>query len=202
MKSQDILVALKLVSLGLQGNDRYLFKTYPHDWPGWDDISEEPVEPPQALAWTYQRLADSLGISSSDCHAAVKRCLQNSLLRYSRQSDQPLPVHPNIQEFAIHGIKYVFPAEIGTLTRGIPTTYAAPVLAGKLMASGDHCYVWPDGLGQQTGLALPPIHKTVPLAVRKDPVLYELLALIDAIRFGRARESNLAKDMLTERLRT
>jgi hypothetical protein len=202
MKSQDILVALKLVSLGIRQTDRSVIRTYPRDWPGWDDIAEETAEPSPEATWTYQKLGESLGISPSDCHAAIKRCLQNSLLRHSRQSDQPVPVHRNIEEFAIHGIKYVFPAEIGTLTRGIPTTYAAPVLSGKLMASGDHCYVWPDGRGQQTGLAMPPIHKTVPFAVRKDPVLYELLALIDAIRFGRARESGLARDMLSERLRT
>ena len=31
-------------------------------------------------------------------------------------------------EFLLHGIRYAFPAEKGSLTRGVPTGYAAPPL--------------------------------------------------------------------------
>jgi hypothetical protein len=36
----------------------------------------------------------------------------------------------------------------------------------------------------------------VPYAVRRDPELYALLALVDAIRLGNPREANLAADLL------
>lgn len=46
-----------------------------------------------------------------------------------------------------------------------------------------------------------PLHKTVPEAAAKDPVLYELLALIDGLRDGRARERQIAERELGTRLR-
>ena len=45
-----------------------------------------------------------------------------------------------------------------------------------------------------------PLFKTVPGAVKKDPRLYEYLALIDAIRLGNAREANLANEILREKV--
>jgi hypothetical protein len=45
-----------------------------------------------------------------------------------------------------------------------------------------------------------PLYKSVPEAIRNDPGLYELLALLDAIRDGRARERKLAEKELTSRI--
>jgi hypothetical protein len=54
--------------------------------------------------------------------------------------------------------------------------------------------VWPDADGDVRGVTLDPLHKTVPKAARKDPVLlHELLALVDALRDGRARERRIAE---------
>jgi hypothetical protein len=44
------------------------------------------------------------------------------------------------------------------------------------------------------------LYQSVPQAVANDQKLYELLALVDAIRDGRARERNLAISELTRRL--
>jgi len=41
--------------------------------------------------------------------------------------------------------------------------------------------------GDTRGIALEPLYKTAPIAALRDPVLYEFLALVDAIRDGRAR---------------
>ncbi|NCB39610.1 MAG: hypothetical protein EOM80_12680 [Erysipelotrichia bacterium] len=49
--------------------------------------------------------------------------------------------------------------------------------------------------------AFMPLYKSVPKAAMADPYLYELLALVDAIRGGRAREKNLAVKELQKRLR-
>ena len=61
--------------------------------------------------------------------------------------------------------------------------------------------VWPDAEGGVRGITFEPLHKTVPKAVRSDSVLHELLALIDAVRDGRARERQLAERELSARLR-
>ena len=60
--------------------------------------------------------------------------------------------------------------------------------------------MWPDARGNNKGLEVSPLFKTVGHAVRRDPELYALLALVDAIRIGSARESNLAKDLLKKRM--
>ncbi len=61
--------------------------------------------------------------------------------------------------------------------------------------------MWPDPEGEVRGVGLEPLHTAVPKAVRKDPVLYELLALIDALRDGRTRERQIAERELSGRLK-
>ncbi len=100
----------------------------------------------------------------------------------------------NLQAFLIHGAKYVFVAERGELTRGIPTMYAAPLLKDMLLSSSDEPIpVWPDPEGEAHGVAFYPLHKSSPQAAKKDQKLYELLVLVDSIRGGRVREQELAK---------
>ena len=50
------------------------------------------------------------------------------------------------------------------------------------------------------GYEFSPIYKSVPKAATVDLKLYELLALVDAIRDGRARERNLAVSEIRKRL--
>jgi len=45
-----------------------------------------------------------------------------------------------------------------------------------------------------------PLHPGVPGAAQRDPVLYDLLALVDALRIGRARERALAEKEIGQRL--
>jgi hypothetical protein len=47
---------------------------------------------------------------------------------------------------------------------------------------------------------LEPLYPSAVDAARRDPVLYECLALVDAIRVGRARERALAVDLLRKRI--
>jgi hypothetical protein len=66
--------------------------------------------------------------------------------------------------------------------------------------SSDPPPVWPHPKGGVRGVALSPIHRAAPEAALKDPKLYELLALLDAIRTGRAREREIAVRELTVRI--
>jgi len=49
-------------------------------------------------------------------------------------------------------------------------------------------------------VAFYPLYPTVPMAAEKNPALYELLVLFDAVRGGSPRERALALPMLDERL--
>ena len=89
------------------------------------------------------------------------------------------------------------------MTRGIPTSFAAPPLNQHLrvpdLTSGE-TPVWPSASGTAKGYALTPLYHSVPFAAQRDPALYELLTLVDALREGRARERNLAVKELEKRL--
>lgn len=143
------------------------------------------------------QLAADLSLSSSQVHLSLKRLERSHLI--DGQGGRPLL--RAVEEFLLHGVKYAFPARRGETTRGIPTAYAAPPLNAHIVESGDLPPVWPDAEGDRRGITLEPLHKTVPRAARKDPVLYELLALVDVLRDGRARERRLAERELSARLR-
>lgn len=150
--------------------------------------------------WSYAGLAVELGLSPSQLHASVKRALSAQLA--VRQEDRIVPHFHNLEEFLLHGLKYVFWAEQGELTRGMPTAYAAPPLVDLLVSSVmEPPPVWPDPEGEVRGMTFAPLYKMAPRAARADAGLYELLGLVDALRSGRARERGIAKKELKSRLK-
>ena len=88
------------------------------------------------------------------------------------------------------------------MTRGIPTSYAAEPLKSEIAVSNELPPVWPWHDGNTRGMGLEPLYKNVPHAALRDPALYQLLALVDAIRDGRARERSLAERELVRRLKS
>ncbi len=167
LKPQDVVVLLKLISLGGQ-----------------------PV--------SYGLLAEALGMSSSEVHASIARARAARLVNV--EDNRPIVVRSALREFLLHGAKYAFPATMGTRTRGVPTGYAAPPLAARITQPDEPPPVWPDPHGETRGIGFQPLYPTVPAAARRDSVLYELLALFDAIRGGAARERQIAGQLLSERL--
>ena len=149
--------------------------------------------------WTFQRLAVELSISQSEVHAAVRRAVAAGLMTEA-SSSAGRPVRAALLEFLLHGVKYAFPPKRGELTRGVPTGYAAPPLDKAIAGSSEPPPVWPYAEGKVRGYALAPLYRTVPEAALRDAALYELLALVDAIRDGRARERTLARQALEKRL--
>jgi len=200
LKPQDVVVVLKLCVAG-------------------------PQRPSMAV------LGVELGLSASEVHAAIRRLKASGLLHPYLQrvefppsqlreaSPRPVPlpppvvrvrfkrIHPQrpnvtgIVELLVHGLKYVFPPNRGQLVRGMPTSYAAPPLDELIAKNDEPIPVWPDPDGNARGTSFEPLYPTVPYAAARDAALYELLALADALREGRARERKLAEDLLRERLR-
>lgn len=146
--------------------------------------------------WTQQELASATGLSQAEVHNAIKRAA------YSRLCDSrgKKVMRQALLEFLVHGVKYVFPAQLGGPTRGVPTAWAAPPLSDIIMGGDDERPVWPHPDGKVRGSSVEPLYKTVPDIALQDPAMHEALALVDALRFGRARERKLAQQLLKERL--
>jgi DNA-binding Lrp family transcriptional regulator len=144
---------------------------------------------------TFPRLAEALGISASEVHAAVKRATRSGLVDGESRRVRKAA----LCEFLVHGLRYVFPAEWSTVTRGVPTSYAAPPLNAQF-SPGDLPPVWPHPEGGARGEGLAPLFRSAPGAALRDPRLYEWLALVDAVRSGRARERKLAAQEIERRL--
>ena len=152
----------------------------------------------EKATWTYSTLAQSLGMSASEVHGALERCEAAGL--YDSENRRILT--QALLEFVVHGLRYVFYAQPGPLSRGLPTAHSAEPLKSKLIASPSEVYVWPDPQGVVRGQAIAPLYRSVPQAAKNDPELYALLSLIDALRVGRVREQRLAVSELENRLVT
>ena len=110
--------------------------------------------------------------------------------------DNPVRPHPhNLAEFALHGAKYAFPGVRLPLAVGVPTSHSAPAFAG-VFAPGSADFVWPHPNGTVRGVGVAPLHPSVPYAAMQDAKLYEMLALFDALRVGKARERGMALERL------
>lgn len=148
---------------------------------------------------TYAALGTELGLTASEVHAGLERAALAQLARKDK-AGKPTVVLDALRGFVLHGARYAFPATRGELTRGMVTAYAAPPLRDRIAQPGEPPPVWPHKAGTVRGAALYPLYPTVPEAAARNPALYELLALFDALRGGSAREHALAMQLLSERL--
>jgi hypothetical protein len=146
--------------------------------------------------WKFESLQEDLRLSVSAIHRSLERCVKARFI-------SPRPFNDiyilNVSEFLIHGIAYTFAIEPGKITRGIATAHSAPPL-NKMIISEKDIYVWPYLKGKVRGQSIEPLMKYVPEIAQYDKLLYELLALIDAIRIGRTREKEIAAGLLQEKL--
>lgn len=183
LKSQDIVILLKILST----------------------MSLVKDVPKKTLS--QNRLAVLLCMSASEVNAGIKRLVLSGLLSPVITDDPKNQIifKPNkkaCEECLISSVKYFFPIQLGAYTRGIATSYAAPILEKHLILGDDPIPVWPYGEGDRRGLALEPLYSSVPKSLVQfpDPLFYELLVLVDAIRSGRTRERNIAIKLLKEKL--
>jgi len=181
LKPQDIVILLKIMSLMvLNKSDKHL---------------------------SQNKLATILCMSASEVNAGIKRLVLSGLLSPVITEDPKnkiifLPNKAACKECLVSGVKYFIPVQLGTYTRGIATSYAAPILEKHFILGDDPIPVWPYAEGDKRGLALKPLYSSVPQSLTQFPdvLFYELLVLVDAIRSGRARERNMAIKILKEKL--
>lgn len=139
-------------------------------------------------------LAEELIISESEVSESLNRSAVAGLIdkekrKVSRQA---------LLQFLQYGLRYVFPQELGKSVRGLATAHSAPPLNAVIVS--EEKVVWPYAKGTDRGHALEPLYATVVEASLQDKALYELLALTETLRIGRAREKELAVQLLKERL--
>ena len=145
---------------------------------------------------TTQRLADRTGLSLATAHRALHRLSDAGLYDLRRQRVPEAAA----EEFLLHAVKYFFPPVRGSETRGVPAAWAAPPLLSEI-ADDVLPPVWPHPSGTRRGIALEPLHPTVPDLALTDDELGQRLALVDAIRAGDARVRRLAEQALVDILR-
>ena len=146
----------------------------------------------------YAALAKQMRLSPFEVHAAVQRLIAARLVN---EHAGTIRLHvAALRVFLINGAAYAYPPVRGEATIGFPTSHAVPPLRERIRQSADLSPVWPHPEGTARGQALLPLYEKLPLAAVDDPKLYELLALVDALRIGQARERELAKNLLEERL--
>ena len=187
LKPQDIVILLKMISI----------------------MSSSKGESSEALS--QNKLALHLCLSVSEVHAGLSRLMMSGLLGVVHHESIPahaarrqsfIPIKTACEECLIYGVKYFFPVKFGPYTRGIATSYAAPIFKNKIKVGEDPIPVWPYAEGEVRGLALEPLYRSVPKSVIQypDKLFYELLTLIDAMRGARARERDIAIKLLKERI--
>lgn len=180
LKPQDVVILLKILSLTARSKG----------------ASYAPL--------SQNKLAVHLCMSVSEVNAGIKRLTLSKILGPIYRDGKPIfmPIKAACIELLVYGVKYFIPVELGSYTPGIPTSYAAPLFKKYILLGNDPIPVWPSADGNVHGLALEPLYRSVPNSVVQypDQIFYELLVLVDAIRFGRTRERNIAINLLKEKI--
>lgn len=139
-------------------------------------------------------LCQSVGISLSEVSDSISRSVFAHLMAPNKKT----PMRKAICEFLVHGLPYVFPARPGALVVGMPTAHSAPPLSATFGTADP--VVWATPEGEVKGQEIIPFHPKQAHAARLDNKLYELLALADALRIGKAREKKIAEEELREKI--
>lgn len=145
-------------------------------------------------SWRMTDLAASLGLSQSEISKSLKRLEKAKLYNAKSKSI----ARNAFYELLIYGVPYFFPTETGKITKGISTAISHNFVQNKIVS--DTNYVWPDIEGDLKGETVTPLYPGAIQAAKKDKELHLLLALIDLLRIGRAREITLARNELKKRI--
>lgn len=146
--------------------------------------------------WTYAELGEALLTSASQAHRSVQRCLAAQLAVRTGERGAWQTVRSSLLEFLVHGVRYAFPASLGPVRRGIPTSFGCEPLSAHISSTLGEAPVWAHAQGTARGPSLSPLCRSAPDVALTDPTVHQMLALVDAMRTGRARERRLAAELL------
>lgn len=139
-------------------------------------------------------LSSKLFISASEvCESLNRSTIAGLLDPATREVDKEA-----FLKFLEFGLSYVFPAQLGPVRQGLYTAHSESSL--YLSFSSEDKLVWADEQGKERGQSIIPLYPTIVKAVKKDRILYKMLALCDIIRIGDRADKNKAVWYLRESL--
>jgi len=142
--------------------------------------------------WQYRDLSSALSISISEISESLNRSRLAGLIIGKRIARNAL------MEFVQFGLRYVFPQCPGAIVTGMPTAHSHPFYQNRI--SSDRPYVWPSFDGKIRGESIEPLHAGIVKGASMDEKFYLLLASVDTLRVGKAREVKIAIDVLKENI--
>lgn len=146
---------------------------------------------------TLRALAERLHVDHTLVHRALKRAEAAGL--YAASSKQVN--RANFEELMTHAGRFITPARLGELTRGIPAAWAAePISTIIRQPAQEPPPVWPDVYGAVRGQALEPLHPAAVQASKDTPALASMLSIIDSLRAGDVRVRKVAASSLHKAL--
>lgn len=137
-------------------------------------------------SWQYRDLSASLLISVSEIAESLNRSHLAGLIDVTKKKVHRL----SIMEFIKYGLHYVFPQSPGAIVTGIATAHSYPFYKNHFESEIN--YVWEHENGDMRGQSIQPLYKGLANAALQEEHLYEMLAGIDMIRVGKAREKKFA----------
>jgi hypothetical protein len=146
---------------------------------------------------TVRSLAAALEVSSSAVHRSLRRLVARSLVVDEPDGRRLNRLH--VRNFLIHGVPWIAPAALGKIVLGVPTAHAASPLSERLRGDDDPVVI-PLDEGPVRGRAVRPLVPSAGRVAARDPRLHELLAIVDGIRIGGAREREVATAELEARI--
>jgi hypothetical protein len=142
--------------------------------------------------WQYRDFSRELYLSVSEISESLSRSHLAGLVDESKR----IVRRRALLEFIEFGLHYVFPQQPGAFVTGFPTAHSHPFFSKKIIT--EQQYVWQDTDGKLKGFAIQPLYQKVTRAIRTDEDLYRLLAAIDIVRVGNARELKIALNELAQ----
>lgn len=144
------------------------------------------------MPWQYRDISSSLKISISEISESISRSEQAGLIVNKKV------LRNSLFEFIQYGLHYVFPQRPGPIATGMATAHSHPYYKEKILSASP--YVWPSFEGNMRGESIEPLYKGILNGAAEDEKFYLLMASVDIIRVGRAREKKMAIDVLKEHI--
>lgn len=205
MKGQDLVLLYKLVSLEQHGFNPDSGERAGALVAANADAPEEALPDDlrtRSSPFSVRSLAQMTGIGKTEVANSLLRSQTSGLLALSRVTSFPRVNLRALEEFSLHGLRYVFPASPGRVCRGMHTGLTAPLFGNSLLGGGNTPPVWADAASSVMGMEIVPLFPSVPSAAAQDELLYRYLAVLDSLRMGQAREVKLATEELLRMLRS
>jgi hypothetical protein len=141
--------------------------------------------------WSPSSVKEELRLPWSTLNLSLKRLNASNLVRNGRVNRGGLAA-------LLPVLQYLIPAhpDRSKRVRGRATSISAPVFKGQILAN--EVFVWASDDGTVEGHSIVPLHPRIPESVTADAEIYGLMACIDALRMGRAREVALASQRICE----